>query len=626
MTQGRGRRESRGWWARSIVFGAVCVVLVVVWIVFSEVPGKVFISSWSIVVPGILLLAVFVALRRLVPHALARRRLLLMYAMLSASSCMVGYGAIQALYPAVAAQFYNATDANQFDLFNKYVPQWLAPRSQDVLQGLFRGHSAVPWHAWIIPMIAWGTIWILFAFAMIALSILVSHAWIHEERLTFPIVQLPLEMTTEQTRLYRNGLLWFGFAIPLVLESLLALNYYAPSIPAIQMKHVDYSAILGGRPWNAMAPLYIGFTPFIVGFAYLAPTDISFSIFFFGILDRLIQVATVAMGGEPASGYLRQAPFSQQQTIGAFLVFAITPLVRAWPGIRRRASDRKNRAERGALGLLGVSALCILAFLHAIGLSIILSGVVIVLMLLIATALSRIRAEAGPAWAFGPFGGLAGNLVNVTGTASYSTAELANLSTMQWMSADLRFLPMPFHVESLKIGDSAGIPRRTMILALMIATVLGVATGLVAVLYIEYQLGVASGKVYGGVSYWQTLVTSVSIYWTTNHTTWDTAGAPWIAVGALITWGLGAMRQNFLWWPFHPVGYVLAHTGTGYSFWSHYLIAWAAKSLVLRYGGNDLYRRSVPFVIGLILGDILTQTVWSVGAVLLGAPVYQFIS
>jgi hypothetical protein len=34
----------------------------------------------------------------------------------------------------------------------------------------------------------------------------------------------------------------------------------------------------------------------------------------------------------------------------------------------------------------------------------------------------------------------------------------------------------------------------------------------------------------------------------------------------------------------------------------------------------------LPFVIGLILGDLLTQTVWSAFAVLFGLPVYQFIS
>ena len=610
------------------MFAIICEMVVILWIVFSEVPGKVFISSWSIVVPGILLLAVFLALRRFVPHALSRQRLMLVYAMLSASSCLVGYGAIQALYPAVATQFYNATPANQWDLFNRYVPEWLAPHSPDVLKGLYIGHSPVPWVAWAVPMAAWGVIWSLVALAMLGLAVLIAPVWIHEERLTFPIVQLPLEITSERTALFNNGSMWLGFAIPLIAESLLALQYYYPTIPAVQMKHVDLGGLFPTPPWSALRPFYVGFTPFIVGFAYLAPTDISFSIFFFGIMDRLVQVGVVAMGGDAASvgSYLKQAPFSQQQTIGAFLAFAIVPLVRAGGKMRQRVVRRDSRVEHSALAMLSLSCLALLTILHAAGLSILAAALMVILLLMFGLALARIRAEAGPVWAFGPYGGLAGNLVNVSGTAHYSPADLSLLSTTQWMSADMRFLPMPFHVESLKIGETAGIARPTMVAALAIATITGVATGLAAVLWLEYHLGVATGKVYGGVSYWQQLVTARSANWTSNRTDWDIVGLPWIAFGAFVTWGLAALRQNLLWWPLHPIGYVLAHTGTGISFWLHYFIAWAIKTLVLRYGGMDLYRRSIPFAIGVILGDILTQTVWSAGAVLLGAPVYQFIS
>jgi hypothetical protein len=34
-------------------------------------------------------------------------------------------------------------------------------------------------------------------------------------------------------------------------------------------------------------------------------------------------------------------------------------------------------------------------------------------------------------------------------------------------------------------------------------------------------------------------------------------------------------------------------------------VAWAAKSLIMRFGGIDLYRRATPFFIGLILGLFL---------------------
>ena len=32
-------------------------------------------------------------------------------------------------------------------------------------------------------------------------------------------------------------------------------------------------------------------------------------------------------------------------------------------------------------------------------------------------------------------------------------------------------------------------------------------------------------------------------------------------------------------------------------------VAWAAKSLIMRFGGIELYRKAAPFFIGLILGS-----------------------
>ena len=59
-----------------------------------------------------------------------------------------------------------------------------------------------------------------------------------------------------------------------VLETLVALNYYYPGVPAVEIKHRDWSTFwFPDRPWSVMKPFYWGWTPFIIGFAYLAPLD-----------------------------------------------------------------------------------------------------------------------------------------------------------------------------------------------------------------------------------------------------------------------------------------------------------------------------------------------------------------
>jgi hypothetical protein len=185
---------------------------------------------------------------------------------------------------------------------------------------------------------------------------------------------------------------------------------------------------------------------------------------------------------------------------------------------------------------------------------------------------------------------------------------------------------MPFHMEAFKIADAAGIRKRTAIGVMALATVVGLALGFFAVLTFSYNVGLATGKTYAGPIGGGTAIWNQANDWARNHTMPDQLGIPWILGGAGFTVFLLSMRSLFTWWPFHPIGYVMAETGAGGSFWFHYLLAWLGKLVVLRYGGHRLYVRTLPFVIGLILGDLLTQTVWSAFAVLFGLPVYQFIS
>jgi hypothetical protein len=91
----------------------------------------------------------------------------------------------------------------------------------------------------------------------------------------------------------------------------------------------------------------------------------------------------------------------------------------------------------------------------------------------------------------------------------------------------------------------------------------------------------------------------------------DQAGTLALLAGFVITVALSFLRMRFTGWPFHPVGYALANTPTMASTWVPFLIAWLCKSVVLRYGGMRLYRRSLPFFLGLILGDFLNGGFWT---------------
>jgi hypothetical protein len=82
--------------------------------------------------------------------------------------------------------------------------------------------------------------------------------------------------------------------------------------------------------------------------------------------------------------------------------------------------------------------------------------------------------------------------------------------------------------------------------------------------------------------------------------------------GALLMTVLMLLRQHFLGWPLHPLGFVVSHGRVMDGIWFTIFLAWLCKSAVLKYGGASAYRRLQPFFLGLALGHIVVGGFWLV--------------
>ncbi|MCH8962639.1 MAG: hypothetical protein IH820_15325, partial [Bacteroidetes bacterium] len=88
--------------------------------------------------------------------------------------------------------------------------------------------------------------------------------------------------------------------------------------------------------------------------------------------------------------------------------------------------------------------------------------------------------------------------------------------------------------------------------------------------------------------------------------------SPIFAKGFLYT-GLGAgvagllmvLRMRLSWWPLHPVALPLSTVWYMDRFFFSVFLAWGIKGLVLKFGGANLYRKTQPFFIGIILGEVV---------------------
>ena len=78
-----------------------------------------------------------------------------------------------------------------------------------------------------------------------------------------------------------------------------------------------------------------------------------------------------------------------------------------------------------------------------------------------------------------------------------------------------------------------------------------------------------------------------------------------VTMGFGITCGLAFLRSAFMWFPIHPIGYLLAPTWFGKYVWFICFLAWGIRSLTLKVGGAHTIRRGlVPFCVGMFLACV----------------------
>jgi hypothetical protein len=82
------------------------------------------------------------------------------------------------------------------------------------------------------------------------------------------------------------------------------------------------------------------------------------------------------------------------------------------------------------------------------------------------------------------------------------------------------------------------------------------------------------------------------------------------SAGFGITALLAGLRLQFVGWPLHPLGFLMAYSYPVRCFWFSIFVGWIIKVLVIRLGGAGLYRTARPFFIGLIIGEAMAAGMW----------------
>ena len=561
---------------------------------------------------------------------------LIVYFLLSVSSCIcsdkIGHHLVEFM---VHAQWFADQENEWMQLFGNYLPRWALVNDQKAIRFYYEGGTTVYQldilRAWITPMLLWVGFLVIIMFVLLCLNTFLRQQWVEKEKLTYPVIQLPLQMTNPKMMFFRNRFMWIGFGIAAFISLANGLHSLYPQFPFIPVKRRSFGYLFTSRPWNAMGDIRLSFYPFLVGLTFLVPLDVLLSGWVF-YLGYKVQLIIKALAG------WHHFPSYDHQSFGAYFAIALFTI---WLGrhqfllIFRRGfgfGDNKKHLEESS-EMIGyqfafwgmVAGLAGLVFFsHELGMSIWVAVIYFLIYLVLAMVVARLRAEMGSL--VHDFAAIDPDhfLTTVLGTSRLRATDLTGFTIYGFFNQAYMSHPMPHLLEGLKIAERTCISTKRIPVAVLLVTGVATLTTFWLMMHQYYSIGASSGYFGpfpgGMVAYLYRRLQ----HWLTYPVPPDYMGIGYMAggffLGSLIYW----MRMRFIWWPFHPLGYAMANSWAMNNFWSCLFIAFVVKWIILRFIGLGAYRKALPFFLGLAFGDFIIGSIWSLIGITLGIQTYEF--
>ena len=191
---------------RSIAFGALMSLTINMFFAYARLAmATAGMSSDYITAGAIFLFFIIVAVinpvLKLCRHSWGfnRAELIVIYAMMIIASAIPTWGFTGNLIAMLPNIYYYETPENNWsELLHPYVQEWMVPQDPDAIKYFFEGlpqGQPIPWEHWVVPLLAWGSFILSIYLMMITIMSIVRRQWVEYDRLTFPLLQLPIDMT-----------------------------------------------------------------------------------------------------------------------------------------------------------------------------------------------------------------------------------------------------------------------------------------------------------------------------------------------------------------------------------------------------------------------------------------------
>ena len=559
--------------------------------------------------------------------ALRRVELLLVFAMMMVATAIPTRGVTGMLLSMGSGAYYYASSENQWaDLVLPYVKPWMSVQGQVGLRQFYEGISpgeSADWAAWFEPLLAWAIFFFALWVSVMCLMVLMRRQWVERERLSYPVMQVPLAMVEGADgrlwpRFFSNPLVWIGFAIPFVIGSLDAIHHYFPTFPAL----VESTPSI--RLFRGTVTLIFRLNLLMLGFAYLVNTRVSLSLWFFFLLKISVDGALGALGvshTQQLGVWTESGPSGTifaHQSMGAMFALVGFGL---WAGRQHfgavlsaalgRGGDRGDGEmvsyRRAALGVaLGWGVM--IGWLWQSGVPLWVAPVVVVTAFAIFVGLTRAIVDGGLATIVPAMIPL-GFVLSAFGTEALGVAGVVAMGfTLVWCGDLLTFMMAPT-AHSVRLADEVKTGKRRFVWGMLLAMGVSLAVSVFTTIALGHKHGAANlhQQYFQGFAQYPAAIAAQKLR---NPSPPDAEGWMWTGVGAGVMALLTLASYRFSWWPLHPLGYMVSPAWIMRSLWFPFFVAWAIKNLVLRFGSLALYNRSRDPVYGIIIGQIVVAGFW----------------